>query len=162
MKTGFLILSIGAAVLILGLISVMAFGVIEQHIYISKVVSILKDVKTSTDPKLNSLRNTDGLGFTANISTVQLNGGWVVIVDRSYPSPEDAPAVREFFEHRIILFKDSDGRIYAQAQGIFPPDDVNNKGEDDFGWKVDNLTVDFKDSVKKGSKSSWDFLEINQ
>jgi hypothetical protein len=111
---------------------------------------------------LTALRKTNSLGFVVSTNSIKLSDGWVIVVDRFYPAEEDPAVLREFLEHRIILFKDGEGRIYAQTQGVFPPDDINNKGQDDFGSSSNKSQIEFRNNVEKHSKPGWNFKEILQ
>jgi hypothetical protein len=140
-------------------------GDIEQRIYLSKALPILKTISSLDDKRikeLNALSNSDILGFTSQFSTIKLKDGWVIVLDRLYVADEDPASWQEFFKHRIIIYKDSTGRIYIKATGFPPCDTVNQKGEDCYE-PIESISVsDFFNSEKNIVDPGWHFSVQNE
>lgn len=131
----------------------------EQRAYLAKALPILKAISSPDDSRLKTLERQDSLGFTSELTTTKLKDGWVVILQRLYVSDEDSPFLRQFFEHRIIAFRDSKGRVYVKAQGILPPPDVNNKGEADFEPSENISVEEFFERERNSLQTGWVFWE---
>ena len=141
---------------------VVEWANIEQRKYISKVLPVLHGVSSPDDKRLSALKGTDYLGFTTTFSSTKLADGWVVILDRLYIADEDPVCLREFLEHRIIIFRDSEGRIYVKSQGLFPTDDINNKGLNDYKPNEDITVTAFFNREKKFTEQGLNFFEVKQ
>jgi hypothetical protein len=138
---------------VMALATICVAAEIEQRMYLSKTVPILREISSLDDKKLSTLEHTDSWGFTTEFTTTKLKDGWVIILQRVYIADEDPTYLREYFRHRIIIYKDSAGRIYIKAQGMLPPGDVNNKGEDDYEPTEDITVLDFFNREKKSLSS---------
>ena len=132
----------------------------EQRAFLAKALPILKAISSPVDSRLKTLERRDSLGFASELTVTNLKDGWVVILQRLYASDEDSPSLRQFFEHRIIAFRDSAGRVYVKAQGVIPPPDVNNKGEADFQPSENISVAEFFDRERDSLQTGWAFWEV--
>ena len=149
------------------LYTVLGAANLEQSICLSKVLPVLRSISSPDDKRLKALEHSDRLEFSSFCLTTKLTDGWVVILERACnadPTDTDAPYWHYWFEHRIIAFRDSTGRIYVLAYGwASPPMDVDEKGVGEFGSSEDESISEFFKEVKAGYVPlGWDFWEVKK
>ena len=124
------------------------WATIEQRVYLSRVLPVLRAATSPDDPRIKVIERTDSLGFDSGSWKITLTDGWVMLFGREYGSydPDDY-LFREWIEHQIFIYKDSRGKIYIKAQGFFPPDDLDEKGAFDLypSSKDESLSDYFKE-----------------
>ena len=141
-------------------ILICTWAAIEQRVYLSRVLPVLREVSSPDDPRLKAIEGTDALGFDIGSYKMRLRDGWVIYFERGYAPADPDICFRERLEHEVSICKDSNGKIYVRAQGFFPPDQLNEAGQRGFDLSENESVTDYFKPEQAIQGSGWDFWEV--
>jgi hypothetical protein len=134
---------------------------LEMVYYINRTISVLRIASLPMDPRLRTLEGEDLFCFSKSVIETKLTNGWVVIAERLLASDSSNAWLWRMLRRRVMVYKDSSGRVYIKAQGIIDPADLTGKGAGDFN-DYEPMTIDsfFNRERARALSEGWMFWEV--